>query len=440
MGPVVILAAGEGERLKRGVGDVPKPLAPLLGLSLLERVLLTWREAGINEFYVVVGYMAGEVSAHAQELARRHGFSLQVVENTCWRQGNGTSVLAVKDRVTTPFFVSMVDHIFEPFVLKEFVSEAVSKASTVMAVDPRIPRVFDFEEATKVCLEGDRVVEIDKVLSDYQAVDMGLFSFIGPEIFHALDEAVKEGDGSLVGGIKRLVSAGDMVAIRLENGFWTDVDTPEGLEHARSGLLDWVSCSQDEGWVSRHLNRRFSRWITARLVSTSLMPNHISFTAFVLAVAAGCLFALDRRGLTILAAVLVQAASVIDGCDGEVARLKFMVTPLGAWWDTVLDRYADGAIVLGITWGYSRSHMGGWLWMLGLLSLLGFVLVSYVRKEYSLRFGEKGSWGMSESLVRRDLRMLSLALGGFLGEPFYAMIALALVSHSWIMWTFLKLK
>jgi len=84
--------------------------------------------------------------------------------------------------------------------------------------------------------------------------------------------------------------------------------------------------------------------------------------------------------------------------------------------------------------------MGGWLWMLGLLSLLGFVLVSYVRKEYSLRFGEKGSWGMSESLVRRDLRMLSLALGGFLGEPFYAMIALALVSHSWIMWTFLKLK
>ena len=56
--PAVILAAGEGRRLR---GVKPKPLTKLLGLTLLERALLTCKEAGIKKFYVVVGYKKREV-------------------------------------------------------------------------------------------------------------------------------------------------------------------------------------------------------------------------------------------------------------------------------------------------------------------------------------------------------------------------------------------
>ncbi|MCK4733321.1 MAG: NTP transferase domain-containing protein [Methanophagales archaeon] len=48
----LIIAAGKGSRLNRLTEDNPKPLIQLLGLSLIERVLLTAKQAGINEFFI----------------------------------------------------------------------------------------------------------------------------------------------------------------------------------------------------------------------------------------------------------------------------------------------------------------------------------------------------------------------------------------------------
>ena len=434
MFPVVILAAGEGERLRKGGVLVPKPLIPILGLTLLERSLLTWRRAGAKEFYVVVGCEGERVAAHARELARRHGLPVQVVENPHWRDGNGTSVLAMKGLISTPFFVSMVDHLFEPFsILERFALRVQGEKETVVAVDPRIGQVFDPSDATKVRLDGDRVVEAGKEILPYHAVDMGLF-LCQEGIYQALEEAWGEGDGSLTGGVKRLAARGKIKAITLEEGFWVDVDTLEGLKYAKKGLLTCVARSREEGWVSHYLNRHLSQWITARLASTSITPNRITFLAFALAVAAGCLFALGRLGTNILAALLVQGASVVDGCDGEVARLKFLATPWGAWWDTLLDRYADGIIALGITWGYSHSHSGAWPWILGFISLLAFVMVSYAKKEHALRFGDTLPLDVWDKLTRRDLRLFAIFIGGLLNRPFAFMVALAALSHLWIGW------
>lgn len=435
--PVVILAAGEGKRLREGGFLSPKPLVPLLGLTLLERSLLTWRGTGAREFYVVVGWEGERVAAHARELARRHGLSIQVVENPHWRDGNGTSVLAVKGRISTPFFVSMVDHLFETSLVERFVLRVRGEKGILMAVDPRISQVFDPSDATKVRLDGDRLVDVGKDILPYHAVDMGLF-LCQADVFQALEEARGEGDGSLTEGVKRLAAQGKVKAITLEEGFWTDVDTLEGLKYAKKGLLTCVARSREEGWVSHYLNRRLSRWITARLASTFITPNGITFLAFALAVAAGCLFALGRLGTTILAALLVQGASVVDGCDGEVARLKFMVTPWGAWWDTLLDRYADGVVVLGITWGYTHGHSGAWPWVLGLISLLAFVMVSYAKKEHALRFGGILPQDAGDKLTRRDLRLFAIFAGGLLNRPFPFMVALAALSHLWIGWVLWK--
>jgi len=433
MFPVVILAAGEGSRLRKGGAPLPKPLVPVLGLTLLERSLLTWRSTGAKEFYVVVGCDGERVAAHAREVAQRYGLSVQIVENPHWRDGNGTSVLAMKGRISTPFFVSMVDHLFEPYLVERFVHLVHGEKETVLAVDPRIGQVFDPSDATKVRLDGDRVIEAGKEILPYHAVDMGLF-LCQEDIWQALEEAWGKGDGSLTGGVKKLAARGKIKAITLEEGFWTDVDTLEALKYAEKGLLRCVARSREEGWVSRYLNRHLSQWITARLASTSITPNRITFLAFALAVAAGCLFALGRLGTNILAALLVQGASVVDGCDGEVARLKFLATPWGAWWDTLLDRYADGIIVLGITWGYSHSHDGAWPWILGLISLLAFVMASYAKKEHVLRFGEPLPLDVGNRLTRRDLRLFAIFIGGLLNRPFAFMVALAALSHLWIGW------
>ena len=51
----LIIAAGEGKRIRDVSKNLPKPLTPLLGLSLIERVILSAKSAGINDFVIVLG-------------------------------------------------------------------------------------------------------------------------------------------------------------------------------------------------------------------------------------------------------------------------------------------------------------------------------------------------------------------------------------------------
>ena len=88
----VIIAAGQGKRLS--TAGVPKPLLPLLGLTLIERTILTAEQAGIREFYVVTGYRGEEVGAFVSRLALRRNIEIHIVPNQEWQQKeNGTSVL-----------------------------------------------------------------------------------------------------------------------------------------------------------------------------------------------------------------------------------------------------------------------------------------------------------------------------------------------------------
>ena len=57
----LIIAAGKGSRLNRLTEDNPKPLIQLLGLSLIERIILTAQQAGINEFFIVVGHLGDRI-------------------------------------------------------------------------------------------------------------------------------------------------------------------------------------------------------------------------------------------------------------------------------------------------------------------------------------------------------------------------------------------
>ena len=71
--PVVILAAGEGTRID---SSRPKPLVPLLGLTLIERILRICATVGVREFVVVVGHMEEQVRAHLRALEERIGASV----------------------------------------------------------------------------------------------------------------------------------------------------------------------------------------------------------------------------------------------------------------------------------------------------------------------------------------------------------------------------
>lgn len=134
------------------------------------------------------------------------------------------------------------------------------------------------------------------------------------------------------------------------------------------------------GLVARYFNKPISFAITRRLVGTSITPNQITVVNFGIALlAALCLASLDYP-TRILGAILMQLSSILDGCDGEVARLKNQCSKLGAWLDTIFDDVTNNLFFLAIAIGLWRTTENGWYLGIGievLCASLGMTAIIY---------------------------------------------------------------
>jgi len=88
-------------------------------------------------------------------------------------------------------------------------------------------------------------------------------------------------------------------------------------------------------------------------VFPTITPNQVTIAAFAVAIAAAATLAAHAP---IVAAVLITAASVLDGSDGEIARLAHRSSRFGAFFDAVLDRAADGALFTGAAIYLATAH------------------------------------------------------------------------------------
>jgi len=180
-----------------------------------------------------------------------------------------------------------------------------------------------------------------------------------------------------------------------------------------------------DGFISKHINRKLSEPIARMLARTSVTPNQASWGAFSIAALTFASFVL---GYNILGGILAQLSSIADGIDGSLARLKGMTSTFGSFLDSVLDRYADALIVLGMTL-WSLSHEGyPQVWLVGFLAIVGTLSVSYTRArispEHCLIF-DKGL----PSIGSRDIRLFLIMLGGISGQLYFCLLAIAILTN-----------
>lgn len=435
--PAIILAAGRGQRLSVWQRDVPKPLVRFLGLSLLERNVKNCIRAGVKEIYVVTGYKRRRVERFAGILKRRYKVSIKCVYNPDWRKGNIYSVLAVKPYVKTPFYLLMGDHVFEPEMLVEFMERSKNSVISILAVDPDTKNVLDEEDATKVEFgRKGEIIQIGKDLKSYSGIDTGLF-FCKEDFLKALEDAVGEGATSLTEGVREMARRGRIKVELVRGYFWGDMDTQRAFREAEARMLKSIVKVSEDGWVSLYINRPISVKLTRYLVKIPVTPNMISFISFLMCLLSAYLFSQGNYISGVIAGLITQLSSILDGCDGEIARLRLSSSPSGAFFDTLLDRYADILIVLGISAGYWRNQLGIIALVGCSVAISGFLMASYSRKEYQLRF-RTSSLPMSsvERLTKRDLRLFLILVFSLLNVPFWGVVALGVFYNLFI---FIKL-
>ena len=369
----VILAAGEGARLRKDGESLPKPLARLGGLPLLERVIRNAAKAGATEFVVVVGERGDEVVAALAPRFRE--FSVRWVRHPNWRLGNGSSVLAARPFVgEEPFLVLMADHLVFPSTLAGLIAAALPARRCLMAVDRKRGLLADPDDAMKVRTRGDHVTDLGKKLEPYDAVDIGA-AVCHPIFFEELEAAASASEGRCAhsDGMRGLAKRGLLVAHDIGPDRWEDVDTEEARRAATGILLDSLRKPTD-GFMSRLIERRLSLAVTRRLADTSVTPNQVSAAIVLIGALAAALFAQPSDGARIAGALVFWCASFLDGCDGELARLKFQESRLGGWLDLWVDNLVHCMVFFAMGLGL-YYETGDPLWLrLGAVAVVGVLL------------------------------------------------------------------
>jgi choline kinase len=172
------------------------------------------------------------------------GIQVGFAYNPDWRLENGVSTLRARPLCGgRRFALLMGDHLFEAPVLARLAALPVAAGDSLLAIDRAVTDPQTIAEATRVRLEGDRIVAIGKDLDRWDAIDTGLFVFT-PAIFDALEEAIAAGATTLSAGVQRLAARRLMRGVEIGGATWYDVDTAEDLEAAESLLGDAVSAGE----------------------------------------------------------------------------------------------------------------------------------------------------------------------------------------------------
>ena len=420
----LIIAAGQGTRLKKK-GEV-KPLVSLLGVPLIERVIRSAIEGGATEFYVVTGYQEILITNFLKSLEERLQISLTLIHNDEWQAENGLSVLKARDIINDQFLLLMADHLFDPDIIRSLLDHPLNEGDVLLAVDTDTQNsLVDMEDVTKVHIQNGKILNIGKTIDEFNGFDTGCF-LCTTAIFEAIEEAQNiHHDTTLSGAIRVLGERQHAKAVPTQK-FWIDVDDDQAFGKAERYLMNLLKGKIHDGPISRLLNRPVSIRCSKILVNFNFTPNQISIFSFLLSLFAAAFFAMGEYRYLVFGGIMAQLASIIDGCDGEVARLKYLSSNYGGWFDAVLDRYADAFLLFGLTWHVYSTNLSSLVVVIGFMAMIGSFMVSYTADKHDNLMKNKIHNGLR---IGRDINVFLLFLAAISNQPYLGLMVIAVLMN-----------
>lgn len=176
------------------------------------------------------------------------------------------------------------------------------------------------------------------------------------------------------GGIAALVAAlppGELAAIAPPyRGFTAPAPDRAALRRAERRLV-WSLPKQAAGIASALLNRHLSLPVTFLVKRTPILPNHVTVFCLALAIAGGVVIAQGGYLAGAIGMLLVNLGSILDGVDGELARLRYQHSRLGQWMDTLADDFGNIAYILGLAISLDAAGVA-WAMPLAIPTLIAF--------------------------------------------------------------------
>ncbi|MEM4211758.1 MAG: NTP transferase domain-containing protein [Nitrososphaerota archaeon] len=415
----VIIAAGKATRMSPHSFITPKSFMELeSNLPVIRFIIEQLQRVGINDMVLVV---RKESSSHFKKLSDE----VRIIEIDCEEEfGNLYSVLMGSRTRSGEFLLLMSDHIFELEMVRRILDKAEKTDKAFVLCLDRRPSLKAAEEGLKILIDSDKVVRAGKDLLPVYGIDTGLI-WCGPRAASYIEETIKNygKNCSIKDALNLAVEKNDVDYVDVTGLLWQDIDTLEDLEKARE--IYWEILKRDitkssDGLVSRYINRQISTRISLQLYRAGIFinPDIISLGGFILAILGGLSIIF---GHLVIGGLTIQVSSIIDGIDGEIARLFRKSSKRGGIIDLLLDRIADIFIVMAIA--ISSWPLGVFEGALSLLAAANVVLVNYSTQ--LLQTGGIKIDALRKIPVTRDVRLLVVALCCIAGYPSISIYYLA---------------
>jgi len=294
----------------------------LLGLSLLRRNILAASRCGINHIFVAAAHPA-EIQPHL------HDTIATVLSSTSPRTAPAGRLILLTENV---------------LISQEWLKTLIQMTLT--------PDTFYYDGTSVAIIEP---TDMNKVLSPISLGDQP------PELFTLLGQSF------------------EMIPQKLGTEEKLTLGSIEDIPKAETWLLRRLVKSS-ESFMSRHVERPISLAISRKLVWTSLTPNAMTFISLAIGLMSAPFFLSSQPGIQFTGGMLFLTHSILDGCDGELARLKFQESR----WGGLLDFWGDNLVhiviflCMGLGWSFSlQSSWPLWLSASAILGTLGSAWTVY---------------------------------------------------------------
>lgn len=336
------------------------PLTSVVGIGLFQRTVLTLQRAGIRQLIVLSG-------SEEEQVKQALGKGPRVTIPVRWMPirefplDDPRTWEALAAEVHGFALVASLNSVFSRGLIERLRRE-VQDGQAIVVSQASQGQVDQFMvQSLRSKAQSDRPTIFSPPRFDSPSLRVAELVVVPASLMNTTDQAVSgKGSPPIRQWLERAATDGRVrvVSAEAKQGSWYQpVRTLSDVQAAEKKLFNSLK-GEFEGFVDRYFNRKVSRWFTRLFLAMGLSPNSITVLAGLVGLLAAAGFGMGTYSAGIVAALLFQLAAVIDCCDGEVARLTFTESPLGAWLDIVLDNIVHMAIFTGIAVGLYTTHIG----------------------------------------------------------------------------------
>ena len=348
--------------------------AEIAGLPLLHRVLLSGSKAGVRRWIVLAQHEAQWVRSSLATTYKLRDIAWQVYDLPTAEPGNLAAAFPAED-----VLLVTVPAVFDYRLLADL-QDAL--APTLCVTTAAAPTPADI-----VVHDGRIVTGATQGAPAYRST--GILRCSGTQVGQVFSQAwaeVRQSPSVHTALLTRLLAQTPVRALDVSRRLWLLITEPldTSVATAETQLLRSLGREGDSVLV-RTVDRRLSQALTKRLMHTSVTPNQITLGSAAVGLMGAFFLAQPSQVWQILGSLLFLLSTIMDGCDGEIARLTFQESAFGAKLDLIMDNIVHLVLFPSIALGLYRREYETLYFVLGGLTLGGILASIAVYLPYLLR-------------------------------------------------------